>query len=636
VTPNPRFLYFSRSHREALASLFCGIEGDRGFLALIAEPGLGKTTLTFQLLEKLQQTARTVFLFQTQCSSREFVQHLLSAMGVDTTGIETVSMHNRLNEILAHERIAGRRFILAIDEAQNLRPEVLETIRLLSNFETPRAKLLQILLIGQPQLARTLASTGLAQLQQRISVFARLEPFDYEDTTRYISHRLQMAGYSGPPLFTPDALRTIAEQSRGIPREINRLCFNALSLGCAIGRAWIDSEIMGEVVSDLRVECWASAGTPTFDDVAGTWTMSPAAMNRGKNMEVTFTAPIPKQAIEWAPRAVEPSKPAPSNKLAAVSAPTTEELEASFAPKPHSTNPAREAFSRNGLGSGSLTGATISAGMTRGESRGRKPLIFGGAAILLAGLGGGYYFLHQSNTPDPFQIASETSGATNTPAGAISQLGTTPNSRPVSQGSPVLEVPPVVTAATVTYSSVPAYSQNTGRRTNIAVTNQPEATSASRPAVLTYEMSTLSAPVERPLNIPNASGADALDLSVPVAQGANSAEELPARSESLPGPPPVPVAPTVDATTVAPAKLISSTPLVYPALAMSTNVQGSVLISANIDEYGAVTSARAVSGPVALRQAAVDAVKRWKYTPSMIGGIPSASQVSITLDFRLK
>jgi general secretion pathway protein A len=254
VTPDHRFLYLGKNHREALASLFYGIEADRGFVALIAPPGLGKTTLTFQLLEKLQRAARTVFLFQTQCNSRELLQYLLNDLGVDTAGMDIVTMHNKLNVILSREMLAGRRFVLAIDEAQNLGAEVLETIRLLSNFETPRAKLLQILLIGQPQLARKLASPALVQLQQRVSVLARLEPFGVEETARYIAHRLQVAGYSGGPLFTPGAMGIIQDRSQGIPRNINALCFNALSIGCATGRKRIDTEIVREVVADMDVE----------------------------------------------------------------------------------------------------------------------------------------------------------------------------------------------------------------------------------------------------------------------------------------------------------------------------------------------------------------------------------------------
>lgn len=254
VTPDPRFLYLGKSHREALASLYYGVESDRGFVTLIAPPGLGKTTLTFQLLEKLQETYRTVFLFQTKCNSKEFLHYLLNGLGVDAEGMELVSMHNKLNEILAREMLAGSRLILAIDEAQNLDPEVLETIRLLSNFETSRDKLLQILLIGQPQLANKLARPELEQLQQRISIFARLEPFDYEDTARYITHRVEVAGYEGSPLFSPAAIRIIAEQSQGIPRKINGLCFSALSIACAMGRKQVDVGMMEEVILDRNVE----------------------------------------------------------------------------------------------------------------------------------------------------------------------------------------------------------------------------------------------------------------------------------------------------------------------------------------------------------------------------------------------
>jgi general secretion pathway protein A len=153
---------------------------------------LGKTTLIFQLIEKLRPDARTVFLFQTQCTSREPIQFLLNDLGVDVNGMETVAMHNKLNQILLEERQAGRRFVLIVDEAQNLDPSVLETIRLLSNFETSQSKLLQILLVGQPQLARKLASSSLEQLQQRISMFAKVEPFSTEESARYIAHRLKV------------------------------------------------------------------------------------------------------------------------------------------------------------------------------------------------------------------------------------------------------------------------------------------------------------------------------------------------------------------------------------------------------------------------------------------------------------
>src|SRR6202048_3828990 len=150
VTPAPAYLYASRTHCDALDSLSEAILADRGFVALIAEPGMGKTTLLNQVLDSLRETARTAFLFQTQCNSREFFQYLMSELGVDASGMGLVAMHTRLNEILFTEMLAGRRCVLIVDEAQNLEPSVLETIRLLSNFETPPCQLLQFILGGQP------------------------------------------------------------------------------------------------------------------------------------------------------------------------------------------------------------------------------------------------------------------------------------------------------------------------------------------------------------------------------------------------------------------------------------------------------------------------------------------------------
>src|SRR5580692_11283834 len=229
VTPDPAYLYLSSTHREALDSLLAGVKEGRGFFALIAEPGMGKTTLLYQLLDELHNSARTVFLFQTQCDSREFFHYLLNELGVDARGMDLVSMHAKLNEILFAEMIAGRRFVLIVDEAQNLADSVLETVRLLSNFETSYAKMLQIVLAGQPQLSDKLAQPQLAQLRQRIAVLARLEPLSQAETANYIEHRLKIAGYSGAPLFTNEAAALIAERSRGIPRTINHLCYTALS-----------------------------------------------------------------------------------------------------------------------------------------------------------------------------------------------------------------------------------------------------------------------------------------------------------------------------------------------------------------------------------------------------------------------
>jgi general secretion pathway protein A len=253
VTPDPRFLYLSPAHREALASLYYGIESGRGFLALIAKPGMGKTTLLFHLLEKFRHNARTAFLFQTQCSSREFMRFLLAELGVESYDQDFVRMHEEFNKMLLQEARAGRRFIVVVDEAQNLDGSVLETVRLLSDFETPRAKLLQIILAGQPELADKLASKHMAQLRQRVSLLNRLSPLSVEETRKYIDHRLKVVGHSGAPLFTPEALVAIARFTEGIPRNVNNFCFNVLSLSCAVRQKVVDLALVEEVISDLDI-----------------------------------------------------------------------------------------------------------------------------------------------------------------------------------------------------------------------------------------------------------------------------------------------------------------------------------------------------------------------------------------------
>ena len=251
VTPDLRFLYLGAKHRQALDVLNYGTELNRGFLTLIAKPGMGKTSLLFHYLEGLRDKARTVFLFQTDGDSTELMRYLLAELGIDGKGMDLPEMRAVLSQVLLGEMEAGRRFVLVIDEAQNLDEKVLESVRLLSNFETPWMKLMQIVLAGQPQLADRLAKPSMAQLRQRVSFAIRIEPFTREEVDLYIDHRLWVAGYKGSPLFSVGARTLIAERSEGIPRVINNMCFCAMSYAWAMKRKTIDRDTMSEVLSDL-------------------------------------------------------------------------------------------------------------------------------------------------------------------------------------------------------------------------------------------------------------------------------------------------------------------------------------------------------------------------------------------------
>jgi type II secretory pathway predicted ATPase ExeA len=251
VTPDPRFLYLGAKHRQALDVLNFGTELNRGFLTLIAKPGMGKTSLLFHYLEGLRGKARTVFLFQTDGDSTELMRYLLADLGIDGKGMDLPEMRAVLSQVLMGEMEAGRRFVLVIDEAQNLDEKVLESIRLLSNFETPWMKLMQIVLAGQPQLDERLAQPSMTQLRQRVSFAIRIEPFTREEVDLYIDHRLWTAGYKGSPLFSLGARTLIAERSEGIPRVINNMCFCTMSYAWAMKRKTIDRDMMSEVLADL-------------------------------------------------------------------------------------------------------------------------------------------------------------------------------------------------------------------------------------------------------------------------------------------------------------------------------------------------------------------------------------------------
>src|SRR6266567_4923891 len=196
ATPDPRFLFPSASHREALASLYCGYVANRGFTALIAKPGLGKTTLLFEFLRKTKDRARTASIFNTLCDGHDLISGVLRDCGVEPS-TRLSDCYCQLNMFLASEARADRRVVLVVDEAQNLSAEALEAIRLLTNFETPTTKLMQIVLAGQPQLAENLAKPEMAQLLQRISTVCRIMPFSVTEVAAYIDHRLRVAGYSG-------------------------------------------------------------------------------------------------------------------------------------------------------------------------------------------------------------------------------------------------------------------------------------------------------------------------------------------------------------------------------------------------------------------------------------------------------
>jgi general secretion pathway protein A len=251
VTADPKFLYLNARYREALASLQYGITQRKGFITLIGEAGTGKTTLLKKLLDDLDQTTRTVFVFNTNVTFDEILEYIFGEFDLPVHNGRRLYMLQRLNSFLLDELGKGRNVALLLDEAQDLEYSVLEDLRLLSNLETAKEKILQIVLSGQPELGQKLGNPGLRQLRQRVAVSCRLLPLTRDELSEYIQSRLGAAGAADPKLFTRDAEERIFEVSTGIPRLVNIVCDNALVIGYALGKKRISAEVVNEAAADL-------------------------------------------------------------------------------------------------------------------------------------------------------------------------------------------------------------------------------------------------------------------------------------------------------------------------------------------------------------------------------------------------
>lgn len=269
LSPDPRYLFFADGHREALAHMRYGIEQGEGFIAVTGEVGAGKSTLCRALIEGFGEETELAFLFNPPRSATELLQSIAHEYGLTPAGHQRHTLNEQLNNFLVDRKRAGRRVLLIIDEAQNLDAHVLEEIRLLSNLETANSKLIQIILLGQPELDRKLDSRELRQLRQRISVRWFLGPLSREETASYVAHRLQVAAGEKRDIFTPGALREIYKRTGGIPRRINLLADRCLLAGFGasehrIGRAVVRraaAEIEGTSASRSSGLGWLSLRT---------------------------------------------------------------------------------------------------------------------------------------------------------------------------------------------------------------------------------------------------------------------------------------------------------------------------------------------------------------------------------------
>lgn len=343
LSPDPRFLFLAQSHREALAHLLYGIEQGEGFIAITGEVGTGKTTLCRTLLQRLGAENEVAFVFNPKLSGLELLKTINAEFGLSHESDSQRELNDALNRFLVEKKREARRVLLIIDEAQNLERETLEQVRLLSNLETETSKLIQIVLLGQPELDAMLESSELRQLKQRIGVRWRLRPLSPSETREYVRHRLRIAAGAARELFSPGALRELHRLSGGIPRVVNVLSDRALLGGYAAGLREVRPAHVRAAAAEVRGHAggvWLrrKLARPALLDVslaaalivcAGLWLwlsrtpQAPAPIASSSSVDVAAPPPaasaatgensaaLPEPAPDEAPAAEGPGPPAP-------------------------------------------------------------------------------------------------------------------------------------------------------------------------------------------------------------------------------------------------------------------------------------------------------------------------------------
>lgn len=254
ITPNPRFLFYSPRHREAYNHLLYGVREKKGFVQLTGEVGAGKTTLCRAMLDQLGETYETALILNPVLDADLLMKSIAMEFGLETQGRDRLDILASINRFLLQLVEQGKEAVLVIDEAQDLPPDLLEQVRLLSNLETDDQKLLQIVLMGQPELKERLNDYSLRQLRQRITVRYHLHPLKRYEVAQYIQHRLQVSGANGAPYFTAGAVWRIFRYSRGIPRLVNAVCDKCLLAGFVQQSDRIDFRTVGRAIRELEGE----------------------------------------------------------------------------------------------------------------------------------------------------------------------------------------------------------------------------------------------------------------------------------------------------------------------------------------------------------------------------------------------
>ena len=500
---------------------------------------------------------------------------------------------------------------------------MLETVRLLSDFETPHSKLMQIVLAGQPQLADKLARPALAQLRQRISILSRLSPFTPAETDAYMNHRLQVAGYKGGHLFTPEARAMIAAWSEGVPRNINNLCFNALTLGYALGRKEIDCPLVQEAANDLEIKPFVSEQHDA------------SHLRKLTNMQVSMKEPVnvtdqvAVNSLQGAPKsqaigeaaistAKGPTRPQFASMRGSKLASTPASIQAAFATgseAPSAAAPPDASWSSSSTTelieptAEATPQSTAPPTSSRLEQASHRMILVAAAVVVFFVVGAaGVFSLHRGPAHSPPRLLGQTL--------CRSRL------QFQQQRAPCNACDPRAIDTAIAFASQPTSQEPLAE-------SQPGHT---RFRLLRHLRATLRSAAKIGRDEPPDLTGVASDASADAIQGV-----LPPSSNILPAPPLTSeqTAPVHVGGRMKEPQLVSRVLPNYPLAAKQIGLEGKVVIDAVIDTTGKVTNMKVVSGPALLQRAALDSVRKWKYEPSYLDDKPVPVEMFITVQFRL-
>jgi general secretion pathway protein A len=647
LSPDPFFMFGSEKCREALTSISYAISRRKGFVVMTGEVGTGKT-LVLRCLFELWEREQIPFAYfiGPRLSTVDFLSYITFELGIKLHEPTKGEMLRALYGFLLAQFEKGLTTVLIIDEAHQMPRSVLEEIRVLANFETAQQKLIQIVLVGQPELEKKLDSVELRSLKQRVAVRCQLEPLRADEIRHYIQRRLDLAGADpqAPAIFPAETVKAIYRYSQGIPRLVNSICDQALIAAYARQIRVVPVEIIHDVAANFRLDrspafkqtekpfsppvqfespapakAWHAAAAGSTASVVSTSATVPETTSRDldnagsvgnagnvANVAPGQTAPAPVPALSS-----EPRPPLSDNTIddsaRYIRRPTPTTIHSPEARAPATT----PEFARRDSWAAQLR-RWLQPGL-------RLSLIITIAAVVPAALAMGVYMSRRQKpvaTP-PHQVASvretfpeEQRSASIQPAGVRSgaQAGVGSLDR----------------IAARTDSAIPKFSGE------VAPTPSPPnpnimAGALSRPVLKSPKLSTSAEP---PLIAGMQTQAKELDL----------AKDLLTTSAAGPTAPSGPAPPVAanDAGELQPARLISSPPPIYPLVARAGNVRGVVVINAVVNEAGKVTDMKVISGSPLLTQAAMDALRTWKYEPAKMNGRPTASHVQVSINFTLR